>query len=217
MRRLGYFLLLVIIVSASARCVNASTDCERWFAAYHKELMHTQQMQRIAAAKRRASLYAKRKLAGYVKPAPRPVLKPVNHHPMPRKQALHHVELACGVLPESIADQPLIAEETPAEFTPEIPLDDEVGMLPGFDGPGTILPEETLPTPPQTYSNAPGGGGAPVFAPPFTGAPGSGGSTPPPIVPPPVVPPAVPEPGSFVLLLTGGLGAANEIRRRLRA
>ena len=150
MRRLMYFLLLVIIVSASARCVSASTDCERWFAAYHKELMHNRQLQRIAAAKRRA----KRKLAGYIKPAPKPVLKPVVHHPMPRKQALRHVELACGVLPEAVADQPLIAEEIPGEFTPELP-EDEVATLPGFDGPGTMLPEDTPPTPPETFSGVP--------------------------------------------------------------
>ena len=64
MRRLIYLLLLVLFVSASATCVNASTDCERWFAAYRQELAHTRSVQRIAAAKRRAKLYAQRKLAG---------------------------------------------------------------------------------------------------------------------------------------------------------
>ena len=205
MRRLVYFLLLVVIVGTSARCVNASTDCERWFAAYHNELMHTQQMQRVAAAKRRAKLYAQRKLAGYIKPAVKPGPKPV-HHPMPRRQALNHFDLACGVLPETSQDQPLIAEETPAEFSPEIPAD-EVGLLPGFDGPGSLLPEDS--PPPPSFSEAPpAGGGHPIASPP-------GGYTPPGTPTTPVTPVTpVPEPGSFVLLLTGCAGAAGAIRRR---
>jgi hypothetical protein len=76
MRRLIYLLLLVLFVSASATCVNASTDCERWFVAYRRELAHTHAVQRIAAAKRRAKLYTQRKLAGYVAPKPKPRLVP---------------------------------------------------------------------------------------------------------------------------------------------
>jgi PEP-CTERM motif len=209
MRRLMYFLLLVIIVGTSARCVNASTDCERWFAAYHNELLHSQQMQRIAAAKRRAKLYAKRKLAGYIKPPVTTKPKPA-HHPMPHRQALQHFELACGVLPETSQDQPLIAEEIPGDFAPEIPAD-EVGLLPGFDGPGSLLPEDS-PQPPEFTATPPVGGGAPIISPPYTspvgGGPGGGG----PVTPPPISP--VPEPGSFALLLTGGIGAAGIIRRR---
>jgi hypothetical protein len=215
MRRLVYFALLVVLVGTSATCVNASTDCERWFAAYRTELAHTQQVKRLAAAKRRAKLYAQRKLAGYV--APKPVVKP--HIPrgprMSPHEALRRVDLACGVLPETVADQPLISEEEPAEFGSSEPLpEDEVGLLPGFDGPGTLLPEdgptapvfsETAPPPP------PPAGGPPVFTPPFTTT-GGGGSTPPP--PPPPPPPVVPEPSSFVLLLTGLAGAARVVRRR---
>ncbi len=41
---------------------------------------------------------------------------------MTRKQTLHHFDLACGVLPEDgSADEPLIAEETPAPFHSSIP------------------------------------------------------------------------------------------------
>src|SRR5271155_2534429 len=99
MRRLIYLLLLVMFVSVSATCVSASTDCERWFAAYRQELAHNRQVQRIAAAKRRAKLYAQRKLAGYTpKPKPKTVVKPGPR--MTRKQTLHHFDLACGVLPE---------------------------------------------------------------------------------------------------------------------
>jgi hypothetical protein len=206
MRRLMYLLLLVLVVGTSATCVRASTDCERWFAAYRSELLHTQQAQRLAAAKRRAKLYAQRKLAGYVKPKPK-VVRPRGPR-MSRPATLHHFDLACGVLPESSADQPMIAEEEPAAFGPEVP-EDEVGLLPGFDGPGTILPEDT-PTPPSFAATPPVSGGPSVYNPPYT-TPGGGGTTP--VVP--ITP--VPEPGGYVLMLTGLTGAASIVRRRWKA
>jgi hypothetical protein len=221
MRRLMYFLLLVLLVSASATCVNASTDCERWFAAYRSEMAHSQQLKRIAAAKRRASLYARRKLAGYVRPAHKP--KPtVRHTPrMPHREAVRHIDLACGVLPESVADQPVISEEEPSEFAAGHLPDDEVGLLPGFDGPGQLLSEEASTAP--AFSEAPPayGGGGPIFAPPFSSPVNNKPGTPPlDGPPPPVSPPAiapVPEPGSFALMLTGFAGAAGVVRRRWTA
>src|SRR3979411_360802 len=108
MRRLTYLLLLVMFVSISATCVNASTDCERWFAAYRAELAHSRNLQRVAAAKRRARLYAQRKIA-QIQPKPRLVL--AKGPRMTRKQTLHHFNLACGVLPEDSVDQPVIAQE----------------------------------------------------------------------------------------------------------
>src|SRR5271154_2336535 len=132
MRRLIYLLLLVLFVSASATCVNASTDCERWFVAYRRELAHTHAVQRIAAAKRRAKLYAQRKLAGYVAPKPKPRLVLAKAPRMTRKQTIHHFELACGVLPEDQADGLIIAPETPAPFNGHA-LTDGVDLLPnGF-------------------------------------------------------------------------------------
>jgi PEP-CTERM motif len=216
MRRLVYFLILVLVVGVSATGVSASTDCERWFAEYHSELVHSQQVQRLAAAKRRAKRYAMRKLAGYVKPAPKPNLTPVHHIPrgprMSPHDALHKVELACGVLPEETGSQPLLSEEEPAEFIPDLTPADEVGLLPGFDGPGTLLPEESVPTAP-VFSEAPPGapgvpGGGPIYTPPFTSPPHTSTVAPPPSV--------VPEPSSFVLLLTGFAGAAGVVRRRFK-
>jgi PEP-CTERM motif len=218
MRRLVYFLILVLVVGVSATGVSASTDCERWFAEYHSELVHSQQVQRLAAAKRRAKRYAMRKLAGYVKPAPKPNLTPVHHIPrgprMSPHDALHKVELACGILPEETGSQPLLSEEEPAEFIPDLTPADEVGLLPGFDGPGTLLPEESVPTAPvfsEAPPGAPGipGGGAPIYTPPFTTPPHTSTVAPPP-------PPVVPEPSSFVLLLTGFAGAAGVVRRRFK-
>src|SRR5437763_15932344 len=118
MRRLLYLLLLVLFVSISATCVNASTDCERWFAAYRAELAHSRNLQRIAAAKRRARLYAMRKLAQQPKPQPKPKLVPASGSRMTRKQTLHHFNLACGVLPDETVDEPTLAEETPAPYVP---------------------------------------------------------------------------------------------------
>jgi hypothetical protein len=180
MRRLVYLLILVLAVGASATGVSASTDCERWFAAYRSQLAHSQSVQRLAAAKRRAKRYAQRKLAGYVtKPKPAvhiPHGPRMNHH-----DALRKIELACGVLPENSPDQPLLAEDEPREFIPDQTPPDEVGLLPGFDGPGTLLPEEGSTAPvfsetPPTYP----GGGPPIYTPPYTTPPGGGGGTPPP-------------------------------------
>src|SRR5258708_15039700 len=99
MRRLTYLLLLALFVGVSATCVNASTDCERWFAAYRQELAHTRSVQRIAAAKRRAKLYAQRKLAGYV--APKPTLVRAKNPPLNRHQTPHHLQTPLWVPPEA--------------------------------------------------------------------------------------------------------------------
>jgi hypothetical protein len=207
MRRLIYLLLLVLFVGVSATCVNASTDCERWFAAYRQELAHTRSVQRIAAAKRRAKLYAQRKLAGYV--APKPTLLRAKSPRMNRQQTLHHFELACGVLPEDESDTPVIAEETPGPFNAH-PLNDGDGvdLLPSV--PDGLIAENDAPPAPSTGGSSPSfssPGGPAVVTPPFTGPPGS--DTP--------VPPAVPEPSSYILMLTGLAGAAGEIRRRFKS
>jgi hypothetical protein len=226
MRRLIYLLLLVLFVSASATCVNASTDCERWFVAYRRELAHTHAVQRIAAAKRRAKLYAQRKLAGYVAPKPKPRLVPARAPRMTRKQTLHHFELACGVLPEDEADGSSIAGETPPPFHSERPLD-ELDTLP--NGFGDMIASNDVPPPPPgsgSYPDYPSGGGPPVYTPNFGGpgggapggGPGIGTTIAPPGSPstPPDAPP-VPEPSTYLLLLTGMFGAAGAIRQRFKS
>lgn len=212
MRPFVYLLLLTAFVSASVTCVSASTECERWYVAYRQELAHTRNVQRIAAARRRA----KRKLAGYTKPAAtKPVLR---KHPLTRPQMMHKVDLACGVLPEGDADQPVIAEEIPQEFAPDLPLD-TIDLVPepptGLIAENDVPPYEGGGTPPDEGGPyLPPLGGAPPFGyfPPGGGSPPSR-STPPPNTPPPSTPPpVVPEPSSLVLMLTGA--AAGYARRR---
>jgi hypothetical protein len=226
MRRLFYLILLVSVVGVSATCVNASTDCERWFATYRRELAHTRTLQRIAAAKRRAKLYAQRKLAGYV-PKPKPKVVLAKGPKMTPKRALHHFDLACGVLPEDESDPPLIAVETPLPFISERSLDDGPGLLPpDFRH---MIAENELPPPPFVGPpDYPTGGGPPIYNPPYTGgitSPGGGGpgrsvpppdNPPPPGNPPPPSTPDVPEPSTYIFMLTGLAGAAGEIRRRIK-
>jgi hypothetical protein len=206
-----------MFVSISATCVNASTDCERWFAAYRAELAHSRSLQRIAAAKRRAKLYAQRKIA-QVQPKPKMVL--ARGPRMTRKQTLHHFNLACGVLPEDAVDEPVIGEETPEPYLAH-PLNDAVDLLPaGLDD---MIAQDDVPLPPFTEGVSPNTPSGPsIYTPSYTGGltssggghPGSG-TTVPPVIPP--VTSEVPEPASFVLLLTGMAGAAGAVRHRFKA
>jgi hypothetical protein len=222
MRRLSYLITLVLFVSISATCVNASTDCERWFQAYRQELAQTRQLQRIAAAKRRAKLYAQRKLAGYI-PKPKPTVVVAHGPRMTRKQTIHHFDLACGALPEDESDAPVIAEQTPPPPFDSHILDDQLDLAPaGLDD---MIAQNDAPPPFDGGGSSPPSGGYPNSGPPVGGGP-PGGGTPtgtgqsvPPSTPPPTQPatPAVPEPGSLVLVLTGVAGAAGVLRRRFTA
>lgn len=203
MRRLMYLLILTIFVSASVTCVSASTDCERWFVAYRSELAHTRSLQRIAAAKRRA----RQRLAGYTRPA-KPRLIPVKRGPaMTRHETLRRVELACGVLPESVADAPVIAEEAPGDHP-----NDGVDLLPAPIG--DLIAEDTPPPPPFASNSNSSSTGAPIYNPGFGGIGGGGAFPPPP--PPPPPPPVVPEPSSYVFMLTGLAGIAARGRRAFK-
>lgn len=216
MRRWLQFVLLVMFVTASTTGVRASTDCERWFIAYKQQLAHAKSVQRIEAARRRARLYAKRKLANYVKPAnPKPHVP--RRRPMSREETLRHFNLACGVLPEEAADKPLVSEETLPEFAPH--LRDFLPTDPVEEG--TEIANYIAPPYIPPGFGPPADGGPPIYYPPFGGTggsftPGTPGNPGTPGTPGTPDIPEVPEPGSIVLLLTGLAAAAGAVRRRFR-
>ena len=145
MRRLIYLLLLAVFLGTSLSCISASTDCERWLTTYRLELAHSRQLQRVAAVRRRARAYARRKLAAYLNRTPklRPAVTPRPR--MTRKQTLRHLDLACGVLPEEEETASLVPE-SPSEF----PLDPPSGGLAGLfpSDPGELMAENQVPSSP---------------------------------------------------------------------
>jgi hypothetical protein len=212
-------LIIVLLITGSATGVHASTDCQRWFAEYRDQLAHSQAMKRLHAAKLRARRYAHKKLASYIKP--KPVTRPHHYRPrMSRAEALRRFNIACGVLPERESDQSIISEETPAGFNPALTFDDGIVPLPVSDDEqlASVAPPE-LPVTAQNPSY-PTQGGPPTYPPPIGGSPGGpgggGGFPPPPPPPPPPITP-VPEPDTLVLLMTGLIGGAGVIRRKIKA
>jgi hypothetical protein len=219
-RRVLLFLIVVFLVTGSATGVHASTDCQRWFDAYKQQLAHSQAVKRLHAAKLRAQRYAQMKLAGYVKP--KPVARP--HRPYPRRprmtraEALRRLNLACGVLPEDQGDQPMLKKEMSADFSSQRSFE----LLPVLDSEDQQMIASNIP-PPFLFAGADTSktlvGMPPSYSPPMWGNPGipshvvfPGGAAP---LPPALT--SVPEPENLVLLLTGLIGGAGMIRRRMRA
>jgi hypothetical protein len=230
-RKIQLLLLLFLIAGTTESGVRASTDCERWIAAYKAELAHTKAVRRMQAAQARAKRAVKRKLANYVKKPSPP--KPVQvHYFRPRytrQQILDRFNLLCGDLPGGDLPKQDVME---AKAGPLDRLSDMEKFVPvetastfGEDG---LLPP--IEGPPYTSPTGPGGGGGGGGSsiPPIFGG-GGGGTTPtdstpgggtnPPgggggDIPPPVG--VVPEPDSLVLLATGLAAAAGVVRRRYR-
>jgi PEP-CTERM motif len=239
-RNIQLGILLALIAICGEAGVHASTDCEKWVAAYKEQLAHAKAVKRIEAANARMKRLAQRKLAKYVrkpKPAapkgpkvlPAHFTKPKPHYT--KEQMMERFALLCGDLPiESVpALDKLVEGSVPppvfvAERAPWEPMEfasndgDGLGLIPAGDMP---------PYTPAGFGGPGGSGGGGGFsAPPIFGGGqtggsggsggetggGGGGGVPPP--PPPIA--TVPEPSSLMLMLTGAAGALGAVRRRMR-
>ena len=222
-RKLQLLLLLLLIAGTTETGMRASTDCERWMAAYKTQLAQAKAVKRLQAAHARMKRLAQKKLANYVrKPAgPKPLRTHFVRPRYTRQQMLERFNIACGELPTtpSLVEGKITPDNFVSDmrsFEPvELASSDSEGLLPFGD------------IPPYTPTNAGTGGGG--FTAPFSGGGiggvGGGGirpqtpsgpstpSTPStPIIP--VTP--VPEPGSIVMMLTGIGAAAGTVRQRFR-
>ncbi len=228
MRRPVKFLLVILFVGICATGVQAAqTDCQRWWKEYREALSHTPAVHRIRHARHRVHRAARKKLAMLVHPRPNPAPKilPARQRPRPnRTEMLHALDFACGELPET-TDSELLDLDQPGNLVSEMsfpgaPVDTvpvTFGTLaenqpPQFSGNG-VTPT-TIDTPPVFGPVfGPVGGGFPSIpvlpsVPTLPSSPTSPGS--------PQVPESpVPEPGSIALVLTGVVGAAGALRRRL--
>ncbi len=218
MRRI-LFLLLGLIIIASASKGLASTDCEKWLSEYKKELAHKVSVQRALDAKQRARNYAKRKVAHLIAPAgapsPHPVrLSSTRPHLTPA-QMLKRFDLLCGDLPVEATNQVLDGRMAPDEFISEMSMGGPVDS--DILGPNdTLIASEDLPpyTPSGVTTDSPVNQ---PFWPVYGSVPVGGGFINPPVgTVAPVIPPAppVPEPSSILLLVTGAAGIAGSVWRR---
>ena len=219
-RKIQLLLLLLLVAGTTETGMRASTDCERWMAAYKAQLAHTKAARRMQVAHERVKKAAQRKLANYVqKPAaPRPVPVHAVRPKYTRQQMLDRFNVACGDLP---ANTLVEGNKTPAGLPAEMVSYEPVAPLGSDDG--GLIPSGDLPpyTPPGNGGGGNGPGGGSIL-PPIYGGGGGGGGTPGGgggggTNPPPPPPPQVPEPGTLVLMLTGAAGAAGAIRRRMRS
>lgn len=222
MRKSLIFLLCFAMMVMAAGGVSASTDCERWLADYKRALAEKPTTQKLLAAKHRARVYTHRTIAQMRAdgtPVPHPVRLASTRPHLTPAQMVKRFDVLCGALP--MDPQVLDARMAPDEFISEMSLGGPVDAESVPDD--TMIAENNLPTydgPSATPATTTGGYFAPTYGPVFGGGmPGLPGALPPSSPATTPIPPAapVPEPGSWVLLGTGALGAAGLLRRRLAA
>ena len=178
-----------IVVCSGMSCIApvmyASTDCSRWLAEYKQGIMQRKAARRLRSAKLRLTTLVH-------KPAPPHVL-PARHRMSPL-ESLRRFQIDCGDLeePATPLDAAVLPPATPLPPGPTFEMVDFGGPVPDLPPPTTpLVAEATVPP----LLNVPL---SPVVGVPL----------------PPFAPAVTPEPGTFLLVLTGAGAFLYFSRRR---
>ncbi len=193
------WMVLATVLCSAMSCIApvlyATTDCSRWLAEYKQGILQRRAARRLRFARYRLTAMVHRPVVVH----PHPL-----QHRMSPLESLRRFQIDCGPdIAEAPPVAPPMAPPTNAPVLPPAPLVPEVALV-DF---GTLPPDLPPPTPPDV-------GEIPPYVPPLINVPIAPVLTALTPIPPPLPPAVTPEPGSFVLVLTGGTVLADMARRK---
>lgn len=189
-KKTARWIILAILLCSAASCVApvlyATTDCSRWLAEYKQGILQRRAARRLHFARYRLTAMIRR---------PAPVHPRPLQHRMSPLESLRRFQIDCGEITD-------IPTPTNPPVIPPLPLEPTLAFV-DF---GELPPDLPPPTPPEVALLPP--------VPPLINVP----TTPVEQTLPPAVlgPSPTPEPGTFLLVLTGAAAVLGATRRKGR-